>query len=128
MVKKKYVPIVDALSLCLLFFLGFFYNLFGSYFWEIFFSVSIVLVFLGSFISIIYGNSRIISRNEFLNRLIFAIYVAVIIIGLRYLFQYLQISNVIFIIDHFILILFFFVLFILSLREIFINLYSGKRA
>lgn len=127
MLKKKFVPLADTVSLALLFFLGFYFNIFGSRAWEIFFIISITITLFGGILSLIFGIDKKISWGSFLNKLFYSVYVLAIIIGLNYLFQYLLIGNILNIIEHLILILFFFVLFVLSLREIFINLYLGKR-
>lgn len=123
---KKFVPLIDTVSLALLFFLGFYLNIFGSTAWEIFFIVSIIITLFGGILSLIFGIDKKISWGSFLNKLFYSVYVLAIIIGLKYLFQYLLIGNILNITAHLILILFFFVLFVLSLREIFINLYLGK--
>ncbi len=126
MPNKKYDPFVDALSLIILFFIGYYFNLFGSSSWKFFFLVSIFLVLIGAILSLFFGQNLKISISHFLNLFLLSIYVIAIIIGLNFLFQFILMENFTYLIEHIILVIFFFIIFVLSLRDIFLNLYLGN--
>lgn len=125
MASKKFLPLIYFISLLVLFILGFYYNLVSQE-WAYFFIIAMILIFIGFVLSIFFGTNENVSRHFLLGPIMFVIYILIIFIGIRYLFLYISLESFTYIIEHYLLIIFFLINFLIALREIFLILYSGK--
>ncbi len=124
MIKRKFIPFIDTFSLLVLFFLGIIFNLYGSLPLEHFFIIAISLSFLGALISMFFGDTNLIKTFSSMHLLIMTIYIILIIVLLNILFGFNQLNNISYIVDRYIFLISFLILFLLSLREIFLIIYS----